>query len=278
MDKILRRWGYSLVNFEAMGDSLLKLIKTAYPAGATFKPNILTFVNLKYVHEIWAIIDIPQRFLGFEGSDEDESEDAASSTMVWEVQTLPDEPQRRLLPHELDEDPVFKNIVPVIRAHVRAHDDDDAISCDSHITGVEDPEEYVKASVARGDYMPSRTWLKGMERWAQRASEVVKDQVLVNDEQINEAYSREQPRVATSLDLDKPDYLSMSNHDGTDSITRPFAFQDPGELFLATKSQNRCSICRAPAHSKLGRSQEQRSGQAAHWIGASEKTAREVVR
>ena len=159
MDKILRRWGYSLVNFEAMGDSLLKLIKTAYPAGATFKPNILTFVNLKYVHEIWAIIDIPQRFLGFEGSDEDESEDAASSTMVWEVQTLPDEPQRRLLPHELDEDPVFKNIVPVIRAHVRAHDDDDAISCDSHITGVEDPEEYVKASVARGDYKPSRTWL-----------------------------------------------------------------------------------------------------------------------
>ncbi|KAJ7228218.1 hypothetical protein GGX14DRAFT_611750 [Mycena pura] len=128
--------------------------------------------------------------------------------------------ERRLLPHELEQDPVFEKILPVIRAH----HDDDTISCDSHITGV---EEYAKANVARGDYKPMRTWLKGMRRWAQSASEVVEDQVPVNDEQIEEAYSREQPRVVTSLDLDKPDYLSMSIYTGsTTSSNQLFAFAD----------------------------------------------------
>ncbi|KAJ7226801.1 hypothetical protein GGX14DRAFT_627078 [Mycena pura] len=218
VDKIFKHWGRKRSDFIAARDSLIALAKTSPPVGATFTPNSDLFIDLRYLHESWATCYVPPRFLGLEGpgenkesddeSDEsDESdENAANSTMEWEWE----EPQRRLLPHELEQEPDFEKMFRVVR---RANDEDDAISCDSHITGVEDPEEYAKASVARGDHKPSRTWLKGVERWAQgAASEVVDDEVLVNDAQIEEAYSKEQPRVATGLDLEKPDYLSTASH------------------------------------------------------------------
>ncbi|KAJ7778772.1 hypothetical protein DFH07DRAFT_795956 [Mycena maculata] len=194
--KILKRWGYNRVEFNAIRDSFITLVKTSPPTGATFTPDIDTFIRLRYVHQSWSTCYVPPRFLGLEGPDESD-EDAASSTMEWEIDTIEDEPQRRLLPHESQRDPVLK-IGPL------PHDDDDA-SQENYITGVEDPEEYAKVSLARGDY--DRTWLKGVEQWVQGASVVVDDQMLLNDGQIEED-SREQPRVATSLDLDRPDYLS----------------------------------------------------------------------
>ncbi|KAJ7778779.1 hypothetical protein DFH07DRAFT_795985 [Mycena maculata] len=196
--KILKHWEY---NFDAGRDSFINLLKTSPPPGTTFLPDVGTFINIQYVHDSWSSCYVPPRFLGLEGPDEEEEsdEDAASSTMEWEIDTIEDEPQRRLLPHEFQRDPVLK-IEPL------PHDDDDA-SQDSYITGVEDPEQYVKASLARGDHEPSRTWLKGMEQWVQGASVVVDDQMLLNDGQIEED-PREQPRVAMSLDLDRPDYLS----------------------------------------------------------------------
>ncbi|KAJ7494372.1 hypothetical protein B0H11DRAFT_934008 [Mycena galericulata] len=207
VDKIFKRWGYSRVDFDAVRVSLVELIKTTYPTGATFIPNEHTFNNLKYIHETWVNCRVPLRFFGLEGSEDEESdEDAASSTMEWEVQTLPDEPQRRLLPHELEQEPVLK--LPILRP---VDDEDDVISCDSHITGVEDPEEFAKASFARGDYEPSRTWLKGMERWVRGASETVDGEMLLNDGQIEEDFT-EKPRVATSLDLNQPDYLESRPH------------------------------------------------------------------
>ncbi|KAJ7778771.1 hypothetical protein DFH07DRAFT_795953 [Mycena maculata] len=188
--KILKRWGYSQVEFDAVRDSFIELVKTSPPAGSTFIPNDGAFINLQYLHETWSTCSVSSRFLGLEDSDEKEEsdEDTASSTMEWEIERSDDEPQRRLLPHEFEKDPVLK-----IRPVQVVDDDDEALSQDSYITGIEDPEEYVKTSFVRGDY--DRTWLKAMERW------------MLNDGQIEED-SREQPRVATSLDLDKPNYLS----------------------------------------------------------------------
>ncbi|KAJ7778776.1 hypothetical protein DFH07DRAFT_795971 [Mycena maculata] len=199
--KILKRWGYGHTDFATLRGSFIDLVKMSPPAGSTFIPNVDNFINLRYLHEAWSTCPVSSRFLGLEDSDEEEENDgdAASSTMEWEIETLDDEPQRRLLPHEFKKDPVLK-IRPV-----QVVDDDDAISHDSYITGVEDPEEYAKVSLARGNY--DCTWLKGMEQWVQGASVVVDDQMLLNDGQIEED-SREQPRVATSLDLDRPDYLS----------------------------------------------------------------------
>ncbi|KAJ7494373.1 hypothetical protein B0H11DRAFT_2004363 [Mycena galericulata] len=209
IDTILRRRGYLAPDFVALRNSLLELVETCPPDGATFIPDVPNFIELRYMHEVWATCYVPPRFLGLDDSDPDDEDDsegmAESSTMEWEVQTLSNygEPRRRMLPHEFERDPD-----PIIKiGPVPSTDDDDAITCDSYITGIEDPEELIKASIARGDYEPSRTWLKGMERWVQGASDVVDGDMLLNDGQIAED-STEQPRVATSLDLNKPDYLS----------------------------------------------------------------------
>ncbi|KAF7340832.1 hypothetical protein MSAN_02112600 [Mycena sanguinolenta] len=67
------------------------------------------------------------------------------------------EPKRRLLPSEFESPPVF-----AVECDADEDDDDDAISHDSYISGVEgDPEEFAKASVARGDYEVDPRWLKG---------------------------------------------------------------------------------------------------------------------
>ncbi|KAJ6510836.1 hypothetical protein C8R45DRAFT_397264 [Mycena sanguinolenta] len=109
------------------------------------------------------------------------------------------EPKRRVLLSELELPPAFA-------VDCDTDDDDDAISHDSYISGVEgDPEEFVKASVARGDYEVDPRWLTGIWRWAKRASNAEGDETL-NDEQINDD-PREHPRDVGSLDLGKPDYL-----------------------------------------------------------------------
>ncbi|KAJ7436190.1 hypothetical protein B0H11DRAFT_2295013 [Mycena galericulata] len=206
VDKIFRRWGHTRDRFNVVRNAWVECIKNNYPAGATSTPSIYIFVNIRYVHESWAITHVPLRFLGLDGSEDEESDGDSYGTMYMEVETLADEPQRRLLPHELEQEPVLK--LPILRP---VDDEDDVISCDSLITGVEDPEEFAKASLARGDYEPSRTWLKGMERWVRGASETVDGEMLLNDGQIEEDFT-EKPRVATSLDLNQPDYLESRPH------------------------------------------------------------------
>ncbi|KAJ6632518.1 hypothetical protein B0H10DRAFT_17421 [Mycena sp. CBHHK59/15] len=118
------------------------------------------------------------------------------------------EPQRRLLPCQNrahDPNVIHIRVFPCTGAPT--DDDDDAVSWNSHISGVEAPEEYAKASIARGDYAADAKWLKRMSKWVQGTSASDDEQQLVNDAQI-EADTREQPRPASSLDLSKPDYLN----------------------------------------------------------------------
>ncbi|KAJ7436191.1 hypothetical protein B0H11DRAFT_2295014 [Mycena galericulata] len=211
--KMLRCSEYNPSTFATLRDSLVVLIGRSPPSGASFTLRTDDFTNLKYIYDSWSSCLVPPRFLGLEDPDEtvleelmrraDESPvDAESSTMESELDSVStyEEPCRRLLPHELEDNHFVK-----IRQSPSV--EDDGISFDSHITGVDDPNEYAKASVERGDYKMNRRWLKGMTKWVQTASGVVDDKMLLNDGQIEEDCS-EQPRVATSLDLDKPDYLA----------------------------------------------------------------------
>ncbi|KAF8198155.1 hypothetical protein K438DRAFT_1966902 [Mycena galopus ATCC 62051] len=117
------------------------------------------------------------------------------------------EPKRRLLPSELQRPPIIRLFPSVDSDEDTDADEHELISNDSHVSGIDgDPEEFAKASMARGDYEVDRKWLKGIRRWAAKASKADADETLLNDEQIKED-SREQPRDATSLDLGKPDYL-----------------------------------------------------------------------
>ncbi|KAJ7494370.1 hypothetical protein B0H11DRAFT_934111 [Mycena galericulata] len=202
--KLIKRWGYGVDRFHAVGNLLITLVKTS-AAGATLVPTRHTFIYLRYIHESWATCYVPPGFLGLEepcggeesddSEDEESDEDARSSTMEWE---LSDEPKRRLLPHEFEQEAVLK--FPILRS---ADGEDDAISCDSHITGVEDMEEFAKASLARGDYVQNREWLEGMQSWV--AGAVHADLCIVPGQMEDD--SIEQPRAPASLDLDRPDYL-----------------------------------------------------------------------
>ncbi|KAJ6456608.1 hypothetical protein C8R47DRAFT_1165160 [Mycena vitilis] len=112
------------------------------------------------------------------------------------------EPKRRLLPCERRKDPCIVSL-----SQADGDDDDSALGTDSHISGVDDPDEFAKASAARGDYKLDRKRRKEIKLWAKRTSGAELDAVLLNDAQV-EQYSLEQPRLATSLDLAKPNYVS----------------------------------------------------------------------
>ncbi|KAJ7118996.1 hypothetical protein C8R44DRAFT_737841 [Mycena epipterygia] len=206
VDKILKRCGYTQAKYKAFRDSLVQLVEASPPAGATFKPNNSTFIALRYVHESWASCYVPPRFLGLDDSDEDlESDDLGSSTMECPWEANYNEPCRRLLPHELEQEPVIHMRLP------SANDEaDDAISYDSYVSGVDDS---AKECRAREDDGEDHAWLTGMRSWAQSASGIIDGQVLSNDGQIEEDL-KEKPRVATSLDLEKPDYLSRHKIQG----------------------------------------------------------------
>ncbi|KAJ7765759.1 hypothetical protein B0H16DRAFT_1524293 [Mycena metata] len=214
VDHLLKRWGYEQDLFDAACKSIMQHVAANPPAGATFQPNFHTFTDLRYLHERWATRSVPSQFRGLEGSDDDVEEavlmnsDEGSSTLEWEVATLPseeEEPRRRLLPHELAADLVVK-----FRTLVRVADDgDEVISCDSYITGHEGrPEEFSKASMARATSdEKDAAWEQGIKSWVQGTSVVDDERMLLNDDQIEED-PKEQPRVAATLDLEKPDYLA----------------------------------------------------------------------
>ncbi|KAJ6530314.1 hypothetical protein B0H19DRAFT_1192800 [Mycena capillaripes] len=174
---------------------------------------------MKLTYRTWSWMDyVPPSFLS-ETSDQtmvevEEEEHSLpkrklpSRNMEWEARSSASrhEPKRRLFPSELKQDPPAPNIRLFPSADGDDDERDDAISADSHISGVEDPDEFAKASLARGDYEMDRRWLKGIKRWAKGTSGAGGDDSLLNDTQIRED-PREQPRAAASLDLDKPDYL-----------------------------------------------------------------------
>ncbi|KAJ7611753.1 hypothetical protein FB45DRAFT_940911 [Roridomyces roridus] len=207
-DKILRRAG----NYGRWHSSLVDSLERAPESGVIFELNPGVFSDLQFMHKRWALTSVPPRFLGLEvigswehpmlDSEDDSDKETGSSTMEWDP-TFSDEPQRRLREDELQQDPVI--VWP------RAAEDDDAISWDSHITGVEDPDEYAKASMARGDYSEDQAWLKGVENWADNASVVDDERVLLNDADIEAVkdYHEEQSRAASSVDLEKPDYYRL---------------------------------------------------------------------
>ncbi|KAJ7491036.1 hypothetical protein FB451DRAFT_630006 [Mycena latifolia] len=158
--KLSRRCADIRAPFNVVRDSLVKLIRASPPSSATFTPNVHTFITLRYIHERWMNCYVPPPFLGLEESVQDvdvgsDSEDTESS--YWEVVYI-DEPYRRLLPHELEQDPAVLQLrwtQPVV------DDDDDAISCDSQIPGADDQGGCAKTSLERADEA-DRLWLHGI--------------------------------------------------------------------------------------------------------------------
>ncbi|KAJ7152261.1 hypothetical protein C8R43DRAFT_1003926 [Mycena crocata] len=204
-DKISRLWGPTYAEFIAIRDSLVKLVNDSPPIGASFILDDLAFSRLEYIHESWGTCYVPPSFRGLDDPPFKSRmlpSEPESSTMEWEIRTLADEePHRRLLPHEFEREPDLKFFaLPVDES------EDDDVSCDS-----QDPEVIAKASILPDEYETEHLWLKGMESWAQEASSESDENMLLNDGQI-EADDKEQPRVATSLDLGKPDYLQLSRY------------------------------------------------------------------
>ncbi|KAJ7666739.1 hypothetical protein DFH06DRAFT_1184652 [Mycena polygramma] len=163
---------------------------------------------MKVTHRTWSASDCVPTSFRSESSDhtwvEQEEEGPVHEAnfpskrkLDWEAGSSASnrEPKRRLLPCELQEDP----------RSVWA-DEDSVLGTDSHISGVDDPEEFAQASAARGDYKLARKRLEEIKLWAQGASGADTDVALLNDADI-EQYIREQPRLVMNLDLDKADYL-----------------------------------------------------------------------
>ncbi|KAJ7144978.1 hypothetical protein C8R43DRAFT_561287 [Mycena crocata] len=190
----------------AMQLTLLARSVVASQTNASFALRVSDFVTIEQIYWTWSWMDhVPESFLS-----EDSDVTMVESDEEWKPLPMPNlvkagssmssdhEPQRRLLPCELEEDPNFLAI---------DDDSDDSMSSNSHITGIDDSEEFAKAIMARGDYEMDRSWLKRMESWAEGASSGNDEGMLLKDDQIEED-PKEQPRVATSLNLNQPDYLS----------------------------------------------------------------------
>ncbi|KAJ7908888.1 hypothetical protein B0H13DRAFT_2015750 [Mycena leptocephala] len=190
--KIMKAWGR--MKGEAYTAVRLSVVERAKSAIFHDRPA-LSLDDLDYmrrIHRTWSFGDyVPPAFLS-EDSDQtmvaaEESSDSKSDSgfssnvgAKWEVGSSascyhepkphPDAPTTnvRLFPSENG-------------------DEDDAISSDSH-SGVDHEMD---------------TWLK---YWAEETAEADTGEPLLNDAQIEED-PKEQPRVAASLDLTKPDYL-----------------------------------------------------------------------
>ncbi|KAJ7437275.1 hypothetical protein FB451DRAFT_1570734 [Mycena latifolia] len=210
--KISKAWAH-LTGREStvIKKSIIERSKPVTAPNPAFALDVSIFDVMQGLYWFWSQDDwVPDSFLS-EDSDqtmveEEEEPEPKLSVRMISRQTAGSsascyrEPQRRLLPSELQQDPQHR----LFPSEDGDDDSDDSMSSDSHITGVEDPEEFMKAN---GDYETDRTWLKGIESWVQNAEGVDDDAMLVNDGQI-EAGAKEGPRVATSMELDKPDYLS----------------------------------------------------------------------
>ncbi|KAJ7144989.1 hypothetical protein C8R43DRAFT_561761 [Mycena crocata] len=206
--KIMNAWGHLVGDDQDdVQNSLVERTSAATDDDPRYTLTIWDLDIMQLIYSTWSWADhVPQSFLSEDSDVTMVESDEEWKPLVFELHgqarsaTSSDrEPKRRLLPCELEEDPNFLAI----------DDSDDSMSSDSHISGVDDPEEFAKASMARGDYETDRSWLKEMESWVGSASASGDndEEMLLNDAQIEED-PKEQPRVATSLDLAKPDYLS----------------------------------------------------------------------
>ncbi|KAJ7123883.1 hypothetical protein C8R43DRAFT_1241118 [Mycena crocata] len=216
--KIQRAWGkLPSDDYTAFRLSLIERSKTATQGNSRPPLSIRYLDDMQHIHRTWSFVDfVPSSFLSedsdqtmVEPDDDSRSESSGMASVLGPSASCYHEPQRRLFPHELQNDPVDVQIPLFPSADGDTEDDDDdTISSDSHITGVEDPEEYAKAkaSVMRADDKADRRWKKAIQTWAEDTSGGA-DETLLNDGQIKED-PKEQPRMATSLDLSKPDYLS----------------------------------------------------------------------
>ncbi|KAJ7666714.1 hypothetical protein DFH06DRAFT_1469919 [Mycena polygramma] len=154
-------------------------------------PTTWEFQVLELTHRTWASADyVPASFRS--GS--------SDQTMVEWKQKIPVHKPKVLSKRKLDREAKSS-------ASNYGDDDDSALGTDSHISGVDDPDEFAKASAARGDYKLDRKRRKEIKLWAKGTSGADPDAALLTDAQV-EQYLTEQPRVVISLDLDKPDYLS----------------------------------------------------------------------
>ncbi|KAJ7919363.1 hypothetical protein B0H13DRAFT_1989521 [Mycena leptocephala] len=187
--KIMKAWGR--IPAKECATLRASLIERATVDHARPPLSIWELDLMKFTHRIWSWIEyVPPSFVS-DASDETlvEQKLSGGKDIDWAARSSRHEPKRRLLPAA--ESP---------HAPVRI--------VDSHISGVEDnPEEFAKASMARGDYEVDRKWLKGVKRWTVGTSGADADEALLIGPQIKDDL-REQPRVVTSLDLEKPDYLS----------------------------------------------------------------------
>ncbi|KAJ6510835.1 hypothetical protein C8R45DRAFT_1207678 [Mycena sanguinolenta] len=217
--KLLRAWGKLQGDvWEANLGSVVERAK-AGPTHARPALGQWQLTQMGHLHTAWTWSNyVPLAFLSA-SLDEKTSEGVHHPSLkkkrtsnVFETRRnsfdFPDEPKRRLLPSELESPPLF--VVQLLAEDQDDEDEDDSISHDSYISGVEgDPEEFAKASMARGDHDMDAKWLTGIRRWAKRASSADGDETLLNDKQIPDD-PREQPRDAASLDLGRPDYLLRS--------------------------------------------------------------------
>ncbi|KAJ7031728.1 hypothetical protein C8F04DRAFT_1109561 [Mycena alexandri] len=207
--KIMKTWGFlPPKESDALSVALLSRAN-ATTISAGWPPLRTSDLNTMYnLHSAWSWADyVPPSFLS-ETSDqtlveEDEEEiDYSRPIMIGSGKRISRseagssascrEPKRRLLPSELQQ------------AFASADDDDDAVSSDSHISGVEDPEESARA--LGDEELEDGAWVQEMENWA-AGTAGADEEALLNDAQITDD-PRETPRVATSLDLERPDYLS----------------------------------------------------------------------
>ncbi|KAJ7842835.1 hypothetical protein B0H14DRAFT_2586088 [Mycena olivaceomarginata] len=217
--KIVKTWGFLPRKVcDANQISLVKRANEATQGKHQGRPalGMRQLQEVECVHRKWSWADyVPPSFL-FEDSDrtmtmvepdEEPSDRKRKSPDRSSAARHDSEPKRRLLSLELQA-PVKVEIRLFPSVDGKDENNDDAISVDSHISGVEgDPEEFVKASRARGDYEVGRKWLKKMKRWAAGTSGADTGETLFNDAQINDDW-RERPRDASSLDLDKPHFLA----------------------------------------------------------------------
>ncbi|KAJ6530317.1 hypothetical protein B0H19DRAFT_1192807 [Mycena capillaripes] len=219
--KVMKAWGRLKGNhYHAVRLSLIERAKTAADNGRPAL-DLSDFDTMRLINRTWTWVDhVPPSFLSEDSdqtvvevaeSSDSKSDSGFSSTLAWEVQSSAScyhEPKRRLLPCELQRELPTANI-QLFPSADGEEDESDAISADSYISGVDDPDEFAKASAARGDYAMDRKSLKRIKRWAECASGADTEEILLNDAQIKED-PREQPRAATSLDLEKPDYISKT--------------------------------------------------------------------
>ncbi|KAJ7077396.1 hypothetical protein B0H15DRAFT_955092 [Mycena belliarum] len=196
--KIMQQWGYLAGEANAaVRTSLVERSNIALGAGSSLSIHDLNF--MRNVYKTWSLVDyVPASFLS-DDSDEtmievEDSPDTKSvpsvsnNKIAWEVGTSAScdhEPRRRLLPHELEQD---------INDQPPTDGDDE----DDYASSVDEPVD--------PDNEGDLRWLESITSWVEGTKATRDEGMLLNDGQIQED-PREKPRAATTVDLDKPDYL-----------------------------------------------------------------------